>query len=257
MPITHAEDHVEKRLSPREKGVAEAVLRLRSEASLLSRLSDLGMTPRFLGSGEDGLGPWHRIERVRVPTLHERLASAEGPLDAAWIERAVKVSFGALATLHEAADESGPLLVVHADLSPGNIAIDDDASRAMLLDLDLAWWRDGPIRNDGAFRGTVGYVAPEVARGERPTTQSDLFALAASLFHGVLGVAPRRRARSSEPEPTFAALLARAAEAQLLCDGDARLAARGPGHAALLSCLAHEPAERPASARAVLAAITG
>lgn len=246
MPVERAEDHVEKRLSPREKGDAEAIARLRSEAALLARLSGLGVTPRLLERGEGPSGPWHRVERVPFPTLAERLACADGPLDPSWIERAIRAAFGALATLHEAADARGPLLVVHADLSPANLAIDDTGTRAVLLDLDLAWWREGPARLDGAFRGTVRYVAPEVARGERPTPRSDLFALAATFLHAVTGAPPRVAG-------TFAALLAMAAEAVVLCREHERIATRGPGHAALIACLAHEPADRPASARAVLA----
>ena len=245
MSVAHSEDYVEKRLSSREAEEPEAVARLRSEAALLARLSGLGITPRLLESGEDGRGPWHRIERITIPTLAERLAQRSGrPLETAWIERAVEATFTALATLHDAVDASGPLGVVHADLSPANIAIDDEASRAVLLDFDLAWWRDAPAR-DGAFRGTIAYVAPEIARGERPTPESDLFALAAVLLHGVTGVPPRSGS-------SFAALLAEAAEAPLLRDGR-NVAARGPGHAALVACLAHDPALRPASARAVLA----
>ncbi len=242
MPVEHAEDHVEKRLSSREASEPEAIARLRSEAALLARLAGLGVVPRLLASGEDVRGPWHRIERVRIPTLAERLANA--PLETAWVERAVLVTFAALAALHEAADASGPLHVVHADLSPANIAIDDAATRAVLLDFDLAWWRESPAR-DGAFRGTLVYASPELARGERPTARSDLFALAASLLHAVTGAPPRSGS-------SFAAMLATAAEAPLLGEAPS-LAARGPGHAALVACLAHDPALRPASARAVLA----
>lgn len=245
MPVEQAEDHVEKRLSSRERSEPEALARIRSEAALLGRLSNLGITPRLLGSGEDGHGPWHRIERIHLPTLAERLAQANGPLATAWVERAVETAFAALARLHEATDASGPLEIVHADLSPANVAIDEDASRVVLLDLDLAWWREGPPR-DGAFRGTIAYVAPELARGERPSPQSDLFALAAALLHAATGAPPRSGS-------SFAALLAVAAEAPLLGDEQTSdMATRGPGHAALVACLAHDRTRRPPSARAVL-----
>jgi serine/threonine protein kinase len=253
LPIELAENYVEKRLSAREAGEAEAIERLRSEAALLERLSRLDVTPRILARGEDGRGPWHRIERVRLPTLAARLTQAGAALDPAWTERAARAAFAALATLHEATDSAGPLHVVHGDLSPANLAIDDAGVRAVVLDLDLASWRERASPSDGAFRGTLDYVAPEVARGERATCVSDLFALAASLLHAVIGAPPR--SGRFDGEPTFPALLAAAAEAPLLRDEDRRLAGRGPGHAAILACLEHDPSRRPPSAREVTRAM--
>lgn len=245
MPIEYGAEHVEKRLSSRERREPEAILRLRSEATLLERLSTLRVTPRLLARGEDDGGPWHRLERIALPTLADRLVDA--PLGAPWIERAIRSGLEVLARLHEAADDRGPMQVVHADLSPANVAVAEDASRVVLLDLDLAWWRDGPVR-DGAFRGTIGYVAPEIARGEPPTAQSDLFALAAALFHAATGGAPRSGA-------SLPALLAEAAEVSVAPLAARLLYGRGRGHALLVECLAHEPSRRPASARAALASL--
>jgi serine/threonine protein kinase len=203
-------------------------------------------------AGEDERGPWLRTERVPFPVLAHRLEQhAErgvAALETAWVERATRAAFAALAELHEAAAEGGPLLVVHADVSPANLAIDDAGTRAVLLDLELATWRGAPAR-DGAFRGTVAYCAPEVARGETPTVASDLFALAATLLHAITGAPPRSG-------PSLAALLASAAERPLFDPAGSAatdLAARGAGHAAIVRCLAHLPNERPASAREVLA----
>lgn len=242
MPIEYGTNYVEKRLSSRDRHEPQAIADLRSEAALLSRLSTLRVTPRFIESGEDALGPWHRIERIALPMLATRLTTM--PLDTPWIERAVRVTFAALAGLHEATDSAGPLAIVHGDLSPANIAIEPDASRALLLDLNLAWWRDGP-RRDGSFRGTIAYVSPEIARGERPTPKSDLFSLAASLLHAMTGAPPRTGA-------SFAALVAAAGETPVLTAEHAAFAVRGAGHAAVVACLAHAPEHRPASARAVL-----
>jgi serine/threonine protein kinase len=244
MPIFHAGEHVEKRLSARERSEPEAIARLRSEAILLGLLSDAdcGVTPQLLAHGEDEAGPWHRIERIALPTVAERLAAAQGcPLDPVWIERAAEAGFRALARLHDATDASGPLHVVHADLSPSNVAIDDHGSRLVLLDLDLAWWRDGPSR-DGAFRGTIAYAAPETTRGEPPTVQTDLFSLAAIFLHCATGRPPRTGA-------SFAALLASAAEMPLAV-ADAVLG--GPSRRAVVGCLAHHPPDRPRSAHEVL-----
>ncbi len=191
---------------------------------------------------------------IPFPTLASRLEEAalagQPTLDIAWIERAARAAFAAFAELHDACDEHGSLDLVHADMSPANIAVDDAGTRAVVLDLDLASWRGAGTR-DGAFRGTVSYCAPEIARGETPTVASDLFALAATFLHASLGRAPRHG-------PSLATLLAMAAEQPLL-DGlalaSADLTARGPAHAAIVRCLAHLPSDRPASAREVLAAL--
>jgi serine/threonine protein kinase len=244
---------IEKRLSTRERGEPESAARLRGEAALLARLGGR-VTPRLVEAGEDDRGPWLRTEKLPFPTLAERLLRAGGvALDAAWIERAARASFEALAELHDARDADGPLGIVHADLSPANVAFDDAGARVALLDLELACWRGGAAR-DGAFRGTVAYAAPEVARGEAPTPQSDLFALAATLLHAVLGAPPREG-------PSLAAMLALAAERPIFDAPamarvtDIAIAARGPGHAAIVRCLAHAPEARPGSAREVLAVL--
>lgn len=227
---------LEKRLSPRERDVPEAVTRMISEASLLERLGPLGIGPRLLAHGRDARGPWHRVERLAMPTLAQRIERG-GAVDPAWLDRATSALLRAFALLHEAADDAGPLAIVHADPSPANLAIDDAGDTAVLLDFDLAWWRDSHPPSDGAFRGTIGYCAPEVARGERPTVQSDLYSLGASLLHASTGTSPRTGG-------SFAALLARAAEEPLA------IPAGTPAQIARL--LAFDPGARPASARALL-----
>ena len=227
---------VEKRLASRDRAEPEARARLRDEGTLLGLL-DGRMTPRLLATGDDAQGPWLRMEKLAFPTLAQRLAIAGAPLDPAWVARATRAAFEALAALHEARDARGALAIVHADLSPANVAVDDAGARAVLLDLELAAWRDGPAR-DGAFRGTIGYCAPEIARGETPTAASDLFALAATMLHASTGAVPREG-------PSLAAVLAAAAEAPLVVSA--------PLAPVLVDCLSHDAARRPASARAVLA----
>ncbi|MDB4946540.1 MAG: serine/threonine protein kinase [Labilithrix sp.] len=226
---------VEKRLSLRERSMPEAHAHLAKETLLLRALGG-DPTPRVVDAGADADGPFLRLARTPHRTLAARLA---GPLDARWLERATRAAFAALASLHEATDADGPLGIVHADLSPSNLVIDDAGAHVVLLDLELAFYRDAPAP-DGAFRGTARYCAPEIARGERPSVESDLFALAACFLHAHTGEPPRDAA-------SLPALLAIAAEEPLAV----------PGHldAALRACLAHERAARPRSARAVLAAL--
>jgi serine/threonine protein kinase len=223
---------VEKRLSTRARDDAEAIARFRAEAELL-RILGGRVTPRLVETGDDERGPFLRMDNVGLPILEERM---NAPIDPTWIDRAVLASLEALTVLHE-----GSPNVVHADLSPSNLAVSDDGSKVVILDLGLAFWSGAPAR-DGAFRGTIAYAAPEVARGETPTPRSDLFSLGAVFLHAATGEHPH-------DERSFAAAIAAVAEIPLLDDRHRALASRGPGHAAIIRCLAHEPAERPASAR--------
>lgn len=232
---------VEKRLTSRELGEPEAILRLRAEGLLLERLGGR-VTPRLVTRGEDERGPFHRTLKVTHPTLLARLEA--GSIESDFIEHAARSAFAALAELHAATDDAGPLALVHADLSPANLAVSDDGSAVTILDFDLASWRESAPR-DGAFRGTIAYAAPEVARGEAPTIRSDLFSLAAIFLHAMTGKRPR--------DGALAALVVRAGEEPLVFDP--RLAEHGPAHAAVLTCLAHDPSARPPEAHAVLAAI--
>jgi serine/threonine protein kinase len=236
---------LEKRLSSRERGVEEAALRLRSEARLLELLAGR-VTPRLLAAGEDEAGPFFRVEHVPFPSLADRLERRPDPaFDEAWIGRVVEASFAALAALHEADDELGPLAIIHADLSPANVLVDDAGQRVVLVDLELAEWRERPALRDGAFRGTVTYCAPEIARGEPARPASDLFAMAATLLHVTTNTAPRAA-------PSLGAMLALAGESPVLDATRRALASRGPAYAAIVACLAHDAEERPKSARHVL-----
>src|SRR5205823_4768550 len=97
-----------------------------------------------------------------------------------------------LASIHEAADKRGPLRVVHRDITPSNVYVTDDAGSAILADFGLARWRGGGPPQDGAFRGTLLYAAPELARCDADVdARADLFALAASLLHVASGAPPR------------------------------------------------------------------
>ena len=240
---------LEKRLSSRERAEPEAIARLRTEATLLAAVREtLGgrVVPRLVDAGEDLRGPFLRLERLPYPTLASHLDRAGGPLGEAFVARAFPALLAALAELHEAADAEGPLAIVHGDPSPANLVVHDDGGRAALLDLDLALWR-GTAPRDGAFRGTLPYAAPEVARGGVPDVRADLFGVAAALLHAVRGQPPRRG-------PSYPALLALAAETPILAEPEAAaLGARGPALASLVACLAFAPEARPASAREALA----
>lgn len=87
----------------------------------------------------------------------------------------------ALAWLHEQG-------VVHGDVKPANVLVDDHA-HATLLDLGIAV-RAGETRTH--FRGTLGFAAPELLAGETPSAATDLWALGAAVYDALAGCLPFR-----------------------------------------------------------------
>jgi serine/threonine protein kinase len=234
-----------KRLSTRWLRDESAWAGLRAEARLLETLAGMA-APGVETAGEDAHGPYLVMRRVVEPILTTSSANVLPDARPAWLARAARASFDALARLHEARDAAGPLGVVHGDLRPENVAVAEDASSVTFLDYGLATWREAPPRDAGAFRGTLLYAPPEAARGEPLDARADLFSLAASLLEIAGGTPPRA-------VPNEAALLVRAAEEPI--DDWARDAARGlelSAGAALAACVAFDRARRPATARDVL-----
>jgi len=76
--------------------------------------------------------------------------------------------------------------VVHNDIKPGNIIIDEHSGRAVLVDFGTAMARylkaaAKPDQKQDLY-GTVGYAAPELYRGHSEP-RSDVYSLAATAYH--------------------------------------------------------------------------
>jgi serine/threonine protein kinase/Flp pilus assembly protein TadD len=72
--------------------------------------------------------------------------------------------------------------LVHRDLKPGNVMIQDDGN-VKLLDFGIARATDeATITQHGMLVGTVLYMSPEQVRGEEIDLRSDIFALGSMLY---------------------------------------------------------------------------
>lgn len=162
--------------------------------------------------------PFVAMELIPGPSLKELVAAAPLPVGAA-----CSVAAQAAAGLHHAhtvADGGRPLRLVHRDVKPSNILL-DQAGRALLSDFGLAKYEGGdlPATAPGMVKGSAAYLSPEQLAGEQATPRSDLFALGSTLWFALTGetlfAAPRtldvlRRIARADQELAAAGVFERA-----------------------------------------------
>ena len=125
---------------------------------------------------------WLVMEHVPGRTLSEVVA-ADGPLSPT---RAA----GILAQAADGLVQAARAGIVHRDVKPSNIMVDED-DRAKLGDFGIARGSgDSALTVTGQVTGSPAYLAPEVASGSPAMAASDVWSLGASLYHAVVGRAP-------------------------------------------------------------------
>jgi len=83
--------------------------------------------------------------------------------------------------------------IIHRDLSPENILIEDESGRVKVVDFGVAHVEGSELTrpSQGNVIGRLGYMAPEQARpGEPLTPASDQWALAAIVYEALAGFVP-------------------------------------------------------------------
>lgn len=154
----------------RTDGQRDALLR---EARALSRV-DHPCIVRLLRAAPDG--SWLALERLGGVTL-DRWADGRSPAEIVSVARQL---LHAVAHLHKKG-------VIHGDLKPANVVVDAQGT-PRVLDLGVATLAgEPPVRG---LRGTPGYVAPEILRGERPTPATDMYGFGGVLYAAFTGRAP-------------------------------------------------------------------
>ena len=90
----------------------------------------------------------------------------------------------------EGLEEAHELGVIHRDLKPQNIMI-DEKSNAKVMDFGIARSVEAPgVTQTGVMIGTPDYISPEQAEGEEADQRSDIYALGVILYEMVTGSVP-------------------------------------------------------------------
>jgi eukaryotic-like serine/threonine-protein kinase len=160
----------------------ELVERFRREARSAASLSHPHIVPVF-DWGETGDGTYYiAMEYLSGGTLRDRITS-EGMLSP---QTVVEVALQITAAL-QAAHERG---VIHRDIKPRNILI-TDSGHVKVADFGIARAAEvTTISGLGDILGSVKYMSPEQAAGERVGEASDLYSLGVVLYEMLTGTVP-------------------------------------------------------------------
>ena len=163
--------------------------RFTREGLAAARLSKAPSTITIFDVGEHEGRPYIVMEYLAGGSLADRLArDGAQPLGRSldWL--------GQAAAALDAAHASG---IVHRDVKPANLLLDDD-DRVKVADFGVASAADlASFTEAGTVVGTAGYLAPEQARGETATPASDRYALAVVAFELLTGSRPFERESST------------------------------------------------------------
>ncbi len=194
--------------------------------------------------GHDGSTRYIAMELVEGKTLRELLGSGQLPIQKA-IEIAAQVAEG-LAKAHEGG-------ITHRDLKPENLMVSHDGF-VKILDFGVAKLvspsREGADKfttlglqtQPGLVLGTLEYMSPEQACGDRLDFRSDQFSFGLVLYEMVTG---RRAFQRSTAAETVVAILREQAEPI----AGQNSSAPAPLCWAIERCLAKEPDKRYVSTR--------
>ncbi len=108
-------------------------------------------------------------------------------------ERALAV----LAQIADALDTAHRRGLVHRDVKPANVLLDED-EHAYLTDFGVTKQVGGASTETGRVVGTLDYLAPEQIRGEAVDGRTDCYALACVLYECLSGAPPFRRDTEAE-----------------------------------------------------------
>lgn len=181
-----------KVLEPHPDSLERDRRRFQREVELAGLLEHPGIV-RILDHGSDDGRDWYAMELVDGVPLDDWVAEADAPL---------RVRLELFLRIVDAVAHAHRRGVIHRDLKPGNILVDESGG-PHVLDFGLARSAGDAVPElpsltaSGEFLGTLAYAAPEqVAGGAVPDTRTDVYALGVLLYEMLTGTLPYPERRS-------------------------------------------------------------
>ena len=169
-----------KVLGPAVAGDPDARLRLAREVETMRRVRSRHVA-QVLDADVNGPSPYIVTRYVPGPSL-EQAVRQSGPLRGPALLRLAGGLAEALAAIHATG-------VVHRDLKPGNVLLDD--GQPVVIDFGIAHLPDTTrLTKTGLVMGTPGYLSPEVIEGRQATGATDVHAWGATVAYAATGRPP-------------------------------------------------------------------
>ena len=230
--------------------------RLAHEAEVLGRLRHPGIAQIYeAGTAPDDRGVSRTFLAMELVRGRPILAAADAR------RLSIKQRMELVAGVCDAIDHAHRRGVIHRDLKPGNILVEEEVSRdstgslgglrVKVLDFGIARLVEDPAAaataatSAGQVVGTLAYMSPEQAAGDAAAvdTRSDVYSLGAVLYELLCG-APALNLRDT----TLMGALTIIREREPMLAGRLRPTLKGDPEAILAKALEKDPARRYASA---------
>jgi serine/threonine protein kinase len=157
------------------------IKRFNLEAKASARLNHPSIVTIY-DAGEDDGDPWIAFEFVKGVRLDQYLRSQKQlSFDN------IRLIITQLASALQYAHDMG---IIHRDIKPQNILIDERTSIAKLADFGVAKAPWAGLTQEGNSVGSPGYMSPEQIDGSKIDTRSDLFSLGIVLYELITGKHP-------------------------------------------------------------------
>ncbi|MEX2586410.1 MAG: protein kinase [Actinomycetota bacterium] len=157
------------------------VSRFRLEAQSAASLSHPNIVAIY-DTGSDGNLHYIVMEYLQGRTVQQMLAD-DGPIAPA---KAAAIAAQVARALEEAHRKG----VTHRDIKPANIMV-TPKGQAKVMDFGIAKAATAnQLTQVGSVLGTVAYISPEQARGEKLDGRSDIYSLGATVYQMLTGIPP-------------------------------------------------------------------